>query len=85
LGEKKELTGGSHLSARGERRAVPIREEGSLGRGLILSVGPKGSPGPFLYFYFLFFFSLFFLISDLFPNLLQIVSIQSKQIPSAYK
>jgi hypothetical protein len=60
LGEKKELTGGSHLSARGERRAVPIREEGFLGRGLILSVGPKGSPGPFFIFLFSFLLFLFF-------------------------
>jgi hypothetical protein len=72
LGEKKELTGGSHLSARGERRAVPIREEGFLGRGLILSVGPKGSPGPFFYIFIFFssfpFFFDFRFVSKSFAN-----------------
>jgi hypothetical protein len=34
---------------------------------------------------FLFFLLFYFLISDLFPNLLQNVSIQIKQIPSAFK
>jgi hypothetical protein len=40
--------------------------------------------GPFTIF-LISFLLFYFLISDLFPNLLQIVSIQIKQIPSAFK
>jgi hypothetical protein len=40
--------------------------------------------GPFTIF-LISFLLFYFLISDLFPNLLQIVSIQIKQIPSVFK
>jgi hypothetical protein len=66
-----------------EREAVPFRVCTLLGFGAILRLGRIGAPWPFSIF--ISFSSFPFLISDLFPNLLQKVSIQNKQIPSAFK
>jgi hypothetical protein len=67
------LTGGSHLSARGRERGVPVRVLREVGRGLLLEVGQIVSPGSSSIFILFCFFSIsVFLISfKHFPNLIQ--------------
>jgi hypothetical protein len=49
---------------RGKERTEGTDSVSFLGCGLLLHTGPKGSPGPFLFFSFLFFLFFFcFLIS----------------------
>jgi hypothetical protein len=74
-GEKKlpELmkpTSGSHLSLVEEEERLPFWDFGRAGRGPIPKLGRMASPGPFSYF-LISFLLFYFLISDLFPNLLQ--------------
>jgi hypothetical protein len=72
------------MSVRKEGLALPFRSDPGMGRGLFSRLGRKASPGGPIRI-FLFFLLFCFLISDLFPNLLQKVSIQIKQFPSAIK
>jgi hypothetical protein len=67
------LTGGSHLSARGERERGNGSGRGFLGCGLLLELGRFVSPGPLFYFYFLCFFSfsVFFISFIHLSNLIQ--------------
>jgi hypothetical protein len=77
------LTGGTRGQWEEEGKRVPVRGVGRVGCGLLSLLGRNGAPWPFSIF--ISFSSFPFWFSDLFPNLLQIVSIQIKQIPSAFK
>jgi hypothetical protein len=86
-GWRREMTGsdrwGPRVSESGRREAY--RFGNSLdGPRACFFAGPKVFP-EVQFHIFIFFSSFPFLISDLFPNLLQIVSIQFKRIPSAFK
>jgi hypothetical protein len=83
--EKKVLTAGAHLSARG--RGVQGYRFGCArcwASGLFFGWA-ESVPAAFYPFFLISFLLFYFLKSDLFPNLLRIVSIQNKQIPSAFK
>jgi hypothetical protein len=61
---RDDLTGGTGLSAGGERGSVPLRGRRKLGRGPKLGPGQNGSPRPFFIFSFVspfFFLFLFYL------------------------
>jgi hypothetical protein len=72
-GRLKNLTGGSGLSAGRERGEIPVRAGVSWAAGSFLCWAERVPRGLFLYL--ISFLLFYFLISNLFPNLLQNVSI----------
>jgi hypothetical protein len=52
------LTRRAHTSVRSgkKNRRIPVRKEGLLGHGPFPVTGPRGSRGPFLFFFLLFYF-----------------------------